>query len=493
MNDALFGMADALDPLTVCFVLLGVLLGYVVGVLPGLNRPAALAVAIPLSYYMNPLSAVGFLIGIAKASGAGGATTAILINTPGEPNAVMTCLDGYPLARAGRAKSALKVALYGSVIGDVFGTIALILVAKPLATLALKVGPLEMSALMLVALTFIAALAGASVLRGLAAGIFGILVACVGMDIEFGTPRLAFGRVELLDGVPLLAVTVGMLALTEMIIQTEETLVSGREDHITVPSGKDHFSKAEFMNVLPTILRSSIVGTGIGLLPGLGPTVASFASYALAKRLALPNERFGEGELKGVAAAETADNAVVPASFIPLFALGLPGSVSAAILIAALTIHGVTPGPRLFEEHARLIYGIYGTMLVASVLMLVVGRVGLIAFAQLTRVPATIIIPMVVLFCVLGSYAESNSMFSVYIMVGFAVLGYLMHRFDYSRVTFLIGFVIGPQFELSLRQSLVLANGDPFIILRHPIALGITMVALAVALFFAIPSRADIP
>lgn len=492
MNDVLFGMTDALDPLTVCFVLLGVLLGYVVGVLPGLNRPAALAVAIPLSYYMNPLSAVGFLIGIAKASGAGGATTAILINTPGEPNAVMTCLDGYPLARAGRAKSALKVALYGSVIGDVFGTIALILVAKPLATLALKIGPLEMSALMLVALTFIAALAGASVLRGLAAGIFGILVACVGMDIESGTPRLAFGRVELLDGVPLLAVTVGMLALTEMIIQTEETLVSGREDHITAPSGEDHFSKAEFMNVLPTILRSSVVGTGIGLLPGLGPTVASFASYALAKRLALPNERFGEGELKGVAAAETADNAVVPASFIPLFALGLPGSVSAAILIAALTIHGVTPGPRLFEEHARLIYGIYGTMLVASVLMLVVGRVGLIAFAQLTRVPATIIIPMVVLFCVLGSYAESNSMFSVYIMVGFAVLGYLMHRFDYSRVTFLIGFVIGPQFELSLRQSLVLANGDPFIILRHPIALGITIVALAVALFFAIPSRRHI-
>ena len=242
MNDALFGMADALDPLTVCFVLLGVLLGYVVGVLPGLNRPAALAVAIPLSYYINPLSAVGFLIGIAKASGAGGATTAILINTPGEPNAVMTCLDGYPLARAGRAKSALKVALYGSVIGDVFGTIALILVAKPLATLALKVGPLEMSALMLVALTFIAALAGASVLRGLAAGIFGILVACVGMDIESGTPRLAFGQVELLDGVPLLAVTVGMLALTEMIIQTEETLVTGREDHITAPSGEDHFS-----------------------------------------------------------------------------------------------------------------------------------------------------------------------------------------------------------------------------------------------------------
>ncbi len=492
MNEIMLGMADALNPATIFFVLLGVLLGYVIGVLPGLNRPAALAVAIPLSYYMSPLSAVGFLIGIAKASGAGGATTAILINAPGEPNAAMTCLDGYPLARAGRAKTALKVALYGSVIGDLVGTLALIAVAKPLASLALKVGPLEMSALMLVALTFIAALAGASVLRGLAAGLFGILVACVGMDVESGMPRLTFGQVDLLDGVPLLAVTVGMLALTEMIIQTEEVLTRRAEPGgPAVPPAQDRFGWADFKRVLPTILRSSAIGTGIGVLPGLGPTVASFASYALAKRLARPGERFGQGEIKGVAAAETADNAVVPASFIPLFALGLPGSVSAAILIAALTIHGVTPGPRLFAEHGRLIYGIYGTMLVASVLMLFVGRLGLVAFAQLTRIPATIIVPLVILLCLLGAYAENKSMFSVYLMVGFAVLGYVMHRLDYSRITFLIGFVIGPQFELSFRQSLVLANGDPMILFRHPVALVTLIGAVLACIYFAAkPGRA---
>lgn len=492
MNEIMLGMADALNPATIFFVLLGVLLGYVIGVLPGLNRPAALAVAIPLSYYMSPLSAVGFLIGIAKASGAGGATTAILINTPGEPNAAMTCLDGYPLARAGRAKTALKVALYGSVIGDLVGTLALIAVAKPLASLALKVGPLEMSALMLVALTFIAALAGASVLRGLAAGLFGILVACVGMDVESGMPRLTFGQVELLDGVPLLAVTVGMLALTEMIIQTEKVLTRRAEPGgPAVPPAQDRFGWADFKRVLPTILRSSAIGTVIGVLPGLGPTVASFASYALAKRLARPGERFGQGEIKGVAAAETADNAVVPASFIPLFALGLPGSVSAAILIAALTIHGVTPGPRLFAEHGRLIYGIYGTMLVASVLMLFVGRLGLVAFAQLTRIPATIIVPLVILLCLLGAYAENKSMFSVYLMVGFAVLGYVMHRLDYSRITFLIGFVIGPQFELSFRQSLVLANGDPMILFRHPVALVTLIGAVLACIYFAAkPGRA---
>jgi putative tricarboxylic transport membrane protein len=480
MQDAILGFGDALAPATIGFVLIGVLLGYVIGVLPGLNRPAALALAIPLSYYMTPVSAVGFLIGIAKASGAGGATTAVLINVPGEPNAAVTCLDGYPLARAGKARQALQTALYGSVIGDVIGTMALILLALPLARFALKIGPVEMTALMMLALTFIAALAGASLLRGLAAGIFGMLVATVGLDIESGTPRLTFDQIELLDGVPLLAVTVGMLALAEMVIQTEELLAKRGDEAAPAitKASDDRFGWPEFRHVLPTFLRSSLIGTVIGVIPGLGPSVASFASYGFAKRLARPGERYGEGELKGVAAAETADNAVVPASFIPLFALGLPGSVSAAILIAALTIHGVVPGPRLFEEHARLIYGIYGTMLTAAVLMLIVGRVGLVGFAQLTRVPAKIIIPVVVMLCIVGAYLESRSLFAVQVMIGFAVLGYLMHRFDYSRVTFLIGFVIGPQFELSLRQALIITDRQPAALLAHPAALVIIAVAI---------------
>lgn len=486
MSDLLLGFGDALTPVTVLFVFLGVLLGYVIGVLPGLNRPAALAIAIPLSYYMTPLSAVAFLIGIAKASGAGGATTAVLINVPGEPNAAVTCLDGYPLARKGKARQALQAALYGSVIGDVVGTIALILLARPLATFALKIGPVEMTALMLLALTFIAALSGSSLLRGLAAGLFGMLVATIGLDIESGTPRLTFDQVELLDGVPLLAITVGMLALSEMVIQAEEFFAQRGEAAaapVRTDASDDRFGWRELRYILPTILRSSVIGTLIGIIPGLGPSVASFASYGFAKRFARPGERYGEGELKGVAAAETADNAVVPASFIPLFALGLPGSVSAAILIAALTIHGVIPGPRLFEEHGRLIYGIYGTMIVAALLMLVVGRVGLVAFAQLTRVPATVIIPTVTMLCVVGAYLEAHSLFAVWVMIGFAALGYLMHRFDYSRVTFLIGFVIGPQFELSLRQTLIVTDRDPAALLTHPIALAILAVAVLGALF----------
>ncbi len=485
MSEALLGFGDALQPLNVAFIVLGVLLGYVIGVLPGLNRPAALAIAVPLSYYMTPLSAVAFLIGIAKASGAGGATTAILINTPGEPNAAVTCLDGYPMARAGKAIKALKVALYGSVFGDVVGTLALIMLAKPLADFALRIGPIEMTTIMLFALTLIAALAGSSLLRGLAAGVFGILLATVGLDLESGTPRLTFGQVELLDGVPLLAVTIGMLALSEMIIQAEGVLEKRIEPVASLPRSEDNkLGWREFLRVLPTFTLSSLIGTVIGILPGLGPTVASFAAYAAAKRLAKPGEEFGKGEIKGVAAAETADNAVVPASFIPLFALGLPGSVSAAILIAALTIHGVIPGPRMFVEHERLVSGIYGTMLVTAVVMLAVGRIGLVGFAQLTRVPATMIIPVVTVLCLLGAFLESRSLFAVQLTIGFAVLGYIMHRFDYSRITFLIGFVIGPQFELSLRQSIIISGGDITVIAQHPLAMAVVTIAIVAGLYF---------
>jgi putative tricarboxylic transport membrane protein len=273
-----------------------------------------------------------------------------------------------------------------------------------------------------------------------------------------------------------------------MLIQAEEVLTQRPEETPVPPVSTDTdraLTWAETKSITPTTLLSGAVGILAGIIPGLGPTVASFLAYALAKRLAKPGERFGEGEIKGVAAAETADNAVVPASLIPLFALGLPGSVSAAIIIAAFTVHGVTPGPRMFEEHGRLMYGIYGAMLVASLLMLVVGRVGLTAFAQLTRIPATVIIPTVIALCVLGAYAETKSIFSVWLMLGFGALGWVMHRYDYSRITFLIGFVVGPLFELAVRQSLIITRSDPVRLLQHPVALALMACAVAVAVLLS--------
>lgn len=480
------GLAEAIAPDVMLFVLLGIFLGYIIGVLPGLNRPVALAVAIPLSYYMSPLSAIAFLVGIAKASGAGGATTAILLNTPGEINAAATCLDGYPLAREGHAKKALKVALYASVTGDILGTLALIVLAQPLASLALGVGPVEMTAIMLLSLTFIAALSGRSLLRGLAAGVFGVFLSTVGLDIETATPRMTFGQVELLDGIPLIAITIGMLGLTEMFIQAQEIFTQRREQTVPTmtPPGDGKLTPKEILRIAPTMVRSSAIGVGVGILPGLGPSIASFVSYAIAERTAKLGDRFRRGEIKGVAAAETADNAAVPASLVPLFALGLPGSVSAAILLAAFMIHGITPGPRLFAEHGQFMYAVYGAMLVASLFMLLVGRVGLVAFANLTRVPQTIVIPIVILLCIVGAYVESRSLFAVQVTVAFAVLGYVMEKFDYSRITFLIGFIIGPLLETAARQALVITGGQFSKLLHYPVAMALFVMAIGVGIYF---------
>ncbi|MGE4252360.1 MAG: tripartite tricarboxylate transporter permease [Parvibaculaceae bacterium] len=481
MQDLIAGFGSAFTPNVMLFILFGIVLGYVIGVLPGLNRPVALAVAIPMSYYMDPLAAIAFLIGIAKASGTGGATTAILLNTPGELNAAVTCFDGYPLALAGRAKKALEVALYSSVTGDILGTIALIFLAGPLALVALRIGPVEMASILLLSLGFIAALAGSSLMRGLAAGMLGLFLSTVGLDIETATPRLTFGYVELLDGIPLLAITIGMLGLTEMFIQAEQlhgglkrTGVGDEQEELRRnidAATEDGLSGQELRQVTPTIVRSSLIGTAIGMLPGLGPSVASFASYAVAERLAKPGDCFRRGDIKGVAAAETADNAAVPASLIPLFALGLPGSVSAAILLAAFMIHGMTPGPRIFQEHGQFMYAVYASMLIASLIMLVVGRIGLVAFAKLTRVPETIVIPVVMMLCILGTYLESHSIFAVGLMLGFAILGYVMEKLGYSRITFLIGFIIGSLLEAAVRQALVITGGDVTQLIHYPLAL----------------------
>ena len=481
MEALLAGFADSLTLSAVGFVSLGVLIGYVVGVLPGLSRPTALAVAVPLTYYMSPLAGIAFLIGISKASGAGGAITAILMNVPGEPNAAATCLDGYPLARQGKAHKALTIALYGSVIGDLFATVVLIIIAAPFAKIALAIGPVELSAILLFALTFIAGLSGPSLLKGLIAGALGLFLATVGLDIETATPRLTFGFLELSDGVPIMAIAIGILGLSEMILQIEDRFM-GRESQAVHTAATDRekggLTWNEFKGCLRTILRSCCIGTGIGVLPGLGATVATFAAYAAARRASTDPDSFGKGNLEGVAAAETADNAHVPASLIPLFALGLPSSLGAAILIGAFMVHGIAPGPLMFQRHARLIYGIYAAMLITSLVILVVGRIGLEGFALLARVPTTIITPIIIFLCVAGSYMEGSGMFGVYLMFGVAVFGYLLRKLDFSFVTLLIGFLIGPMFELSLRQSIIITHGNARALLDHPVAVAFLLLTV---------------
>ncbi|PVB62167.1 tripartite tricarboxylate transporter permease [Labrenzia sp. 011] len=492
MDIFLQGAADALTLASIVSVIGGILLGYLVGVLPGLSRPAALSVAVPLTYSMSPIAAIAFLVGVTKASAAGGATGAILLNTPGEPSSTATTFDGYPLAKKGEGTRALKTALYASVFGDLAATFVLILLAASLARFALKMGPVEMTAVMIFALSFIAALSGSSLSRGIISGVLGLFLSTVGLDPESATPRMTFGFIELFDGIPLIAATVGMLAFTEMLVQVQALFAA--KDSMAAKSGfapeKDKSLRfSDIKRVFPVTLRGTGIGIAAGIIPGLGPTIGALLSYAINKRLARPGDSYGEGDLKGVAASESADNAVLPASLIPLFAIGLPGSVSAAILVSAFMLHGVQPGPLVFEQHPRLIYGIYVSMIVASLAMLVVGRLGLTLFARVTLVPPRLIIPFVVLFCVIGTYLERDTAFSVFAMLALGFLGYLMQRFGYSVVTFLIGFVIGPLFELSLRQALIVTNHSPLAVIDHPIAMGFLLAAVAAIVLFLKPGR----
>lgn len=487
MDTFLQGAADALQFSSIIAVIGGIFLGYAVGVLPGLSRPAALSVAVPITYAMSPIAAIAFLVGVTKASAAGGATGAILLNTPGEPSSAATTFDGHPLAKKGEATRALKVALYASVFGDLSATIVLILLAAPLASFALKMGPVEMVSVMIFALTFIAALSGSSLTRGVVSGVFGLFLATIGLDPESATPRMTFGMIELFDGIPLIAATVGMLAFTEMLVQTQ-TLFAERKSGGTAArfaaETNKRLNRADILRVFPVTLRATGIGIGAGILPGLGPTIGAFLSYAINKRMAKPGDCYGEGDLKGVAATEAADNAVLPASLIPLFAIGLPGSVSAAILVSAFMLHGVQPGPLVFEQHPRLIYGIYVSMIIASIVMLVVGRLGLSLFAKATRLPLLVIIPFVILFCVVGTYLQRDTIFPVLAMLTLGAVGFVMQRYGYSVITFLIGFVVGPLFELSLRQALIVTNHSISDVAQHPIALVFLAASVFAVIFF---------
>jgi putative tricarboxylic transport membrane protein len=472
MEGVIAGFGAALTPSNVAFVALGVLLGYVVGVLPGFNRPTALALAVPVTFYMGPVSGIAFLIGISKGSATGGAVSAILLNTPGEASSAATCLDGYPLARKGRARAALLIALIASVFGDIFATLVLIALAQPLSRLALLIGPVEICAVLLFALTFIASLSGASLLKGMISGFLGILLGTVGLDPETGTSRLTFGQADLFDGLPLMTIAIGLLALSEMVVQMEER---GKDQVLQSAdlAGSDRLRADELRACTPVILRSSLLGTMLGVIPGLGASVASFLAYSWARNASSTPERFGQGVLEGVAAAEAADNAVVPAGLIPLFALGIPGGIAAALIIGAFTVHGITPGPLMFQRHAHVLNGIYASMLLAGVLMFVFGYFGSGLFARLARLPQSVIVATVVFLCVAGAYVEGGTMFGVYLVLGFAVLGWLLRKFDFSYVTFLIGFVLTPILELSLRQALILTDRNPYALINHPIALAV--------------------
>jgi len=486
MHYLLVGFEDVLlDPATLFWVAFGVTLGYILGALPGLGKATGVAVSIPLTFYLGPAAALGMLIGIAKGSAAGSAVSAILLNTPGEPSSAPTALDGYPLARQGKAQKALKMGLFASVIGDFASTVILIGLAAPLAQYALLIGPVELCAILLFSLTFIGGLSGRSLIKGLIAGALGVFFATIGLETETFIPRMTFGLLELDDGIALVPMAIGMLAVAEMIVQAGNLrTLDGEMEKLTDGGAReDHFvTAAEWRRCLPVIARGTFIGSIVGILPGLGASVGSFLSYGATQKASKTPEKFGTGMIEGVAAAESADNAVVPSSLIPLFALGIPGSVIAAILIAAFILHGLTPGPLMFQQQPRLVADVYAAMLCASAILLVIGYSGQRLFARIIKVPLRLIIPGVLLLCCVGAYMETNSVFSIYVMLFFTLVGFFSRKLDFSFVTFLIGFVIGPNLELTFRQSIQLLDHDAANLIHHPIALlfiGLTVATVA--------------
>lgn len=479
------GFGDAFTLFNLSFVLFGVVLGQFVGAVPGIGPIMAMAIAIPFTFGLDPLPAIAFLVGVNKGGLVGGAVPAILMNTPGTPDAAATALDGHPLAKKGKPLKATKMALFSSVTGDLFSDIVLITVSAPLAILALRMGPIEVVALMVFAFSILAGLIGNSLTKGIIAAALGLLVACVGQDPENFTPRLIFGYWDIFDGLPLPSVAIGMLAISEILRRMSLAHGNVQSGIVTADTGKPEDSRvswAEYWSCRYTLLRGATIGTILGALPGIGSTAAAFMSYAMTKASSKDPGSFGKGNIQGIAASESANSAVVGANLIPLLTLGIPGSVGAALIISAFMIHGMQPGPLLFENQGRLVYGLFGAMVMANFVNLWVGQIGLRFWTKVVSAPESIIFSSALLLCIVGVAMATSGLFGVAIMLIFAVIGYLMSSFGYSLVIFIIAFFLGPRFEKSIAQSLALTNGDLTQVLKSPVA--VALLVLSVISFF---------
>ncbi|WP_372613788.1 tripartite tricarboxylate transporter permease [Aquicoccus sp.] len=484
----LAGLGDAFTPANLFFVFAGVFVGQFVGAVPGIGPIMAMAIAIPFTFGMDPLAGIGFLVGVNKGGLVGGAIPAVLLNTPGTPDAAATALDGHPLARQGKPLKATKMALYSSVTGDTFSDIVLITVSAPLALLALRMGPVEVFGLMLLAFAVISGLMGRSLVKGIIAIALGLLAAMVGTDPEHGTPRLYFGQFELYDGIPLPAIAIGMLAISELLRRLSE---SRREVNpaVRLPRGQPRedsmVSWHEYWACRFTLARGAVIGTLLGALPGIGSTAAAFMSYATTKQASRDPSSFGKGNIHGIAATESANSAVMGANMIPLLTLGIPGSVGAALIISAFMIHGIQPGPFLFDTQGRLIYGLFGAMLLANLGNLIIGQFGLRFWVRVVSAPESFIFASALLMCFVGVYLTSGGLFGIAVMLAFAALAYVMTTLGISVVVFIIAFFLGPRLEVSLSQTLALLNGDPTKLLNYPVGLVLALIALVTTVFLA--------
>jgi putative tricarboxylic transport membrane protein len=473
--------AHILTPMPLAIMLGGVMLGIAVGVMPGITAGMLLALALPFTYAMNSVDAVTLLVAMFVGGVSGGLVTATLMRIPGEPNAIMTTLDGYPLARRGFPGRALGLGNAASIVGGVLSWAALVLLTAPLAKAAIVFGPWENFALVLMALALITSLSRDSFLKGMIAALLGVLLAMPGVDETSGHVRLTFGIDALTNGFQLLPVVVGMFALSQIVADTLH--VDQGTDHVRANMRGIVISLRDYVVHGWNMLRSALIGIWIGVLPGVGATVASIVAYSTAKSVSRSPEAFGTGSEEGIVAAESANNATTGGTLIPLLALGIPGGLADAILLAALVIHNLKPGPLLFTTNPEIVNAIMATHLAAHVAMFALMTVGCVLFARLMLVPRAFLFPLVIVFCVVGAYAPDGQMSDVWIMLVFGAAGLALEYARFPLAPFVVGFVLGPLAEAKLRTALMTSAGSMLPLVQRPIALTLTLVAVVTCLW----------
>lgn len=466
------------------YCLMGAIVGTLIGVLPGIGPIAGIALLIPATFGLHPTSAIIMLAGIYYGAMYGGSTTSILLNVPGETASVITCIDGYQMAQKGRAGPALAICAIGSFIAGTIGLFGLVFLAPPLAQAALAFGPPEYFSLMVFGFIVLSNVTGTSLIKSLMMAVVGLIIGTIGLDPVTGDARFTFGSISLLGGIEFVAVAIGLFGIAEVLTNVEKPLEM-LEQRVIVPRFRELYpSLQDLKKSITAILRGAGIGFGVGLVPGPAPVIATYASYMIEKKISKHPEEFGKGAIEGVAGPESANNSACQSAFIPLFVLGIPFAPPTAILLGALLIHGVTPGPLLISQHPELFWGVIASMYIGNFILLILNLPLVPLFANILRVPKKILLPLIILFCITGQYTVNNSVFDIGIMLLFGALGFLMRKWAYEGAPLLLALVLGPRLEVAFRQSLMISHGDFSFFINRPISMAFL---LATVLFLIIP------
>lgn len=472
------GLQVAAEPINLLYCFFGVFLGTVVGVLPGIGALAAISLLLPITYHIPPTAAIIMLAGVYYGAQYGGSTASILLNLPGTPSSAVTCLDGYPMARKGKAGVALFVTTIASLAGAMSGLVLLTLFSPVIAEIGLKFGPAEFCAMMLLGLVAASSVSAGSAVKGLSMMVLGLLLGMVGTDINSGAARFSFDIPELMDGINLVALAMGLFGVAEVVRCINSADTNRKIENISLRSLMP--SRGEFKATVKPMARGSALGASLGALPGVGPSIAAFMAYAIEKKVAKDPSRFGQGAIEGVTAPESANNAAAQTAFVPSLSLGIPGDAVMAVMLGALIIHGIQPGPMLITEQPSLFWGLVVSFAIGNIMLVILNLPTIGLWVALLRIPFAWMYPAILVFVALGVYSVNNNTFDILMVTVLGILGYLLMVLRFEPAPLLLGYILGPLLEEYLRRALLISRGDPMVFLERPISA--TLLALTLAL-----------